>query len=77
MTFARPAVRLANEFDEVVSCRSAGGTGAGVPRLAGLIDLSSCYSRQPDLRPFCAPDWTVAVPDPSWRTCEAGARGDR
>ncbi len=76
MTLSRPAARLADELDEVVSCGFAGGTRAGVPRFAGLVDLSSRYSRQPNLGSFRAPDWTVAVPDPSWRAREAGARGD-
>jgi hypothetical protein len=76
MAFSRPAVRLAHEFDEVVSCGFAGRTRARVPRPAGLVDLSSRYSRQPDLGSFRAPDWTVTVPDPSWRAGEAGACGD-
>jgi hypothetical protein len=76
MAFSRPAMRLADEFDEVVSCGFAGGTRAGVTRSAGLVNLSSRYSREPNLGSFRAPDWTVTVPDPSWRAGEAGARGD-
>jgi hypothetical protein len=70
MTRPELSFRTAQETDEPIARLNAADGGARMIGLAGAVDLSSRDTGDANLRPFGAPDRTVAVPNSCWRTGE-------
>ena len=70
MPLARDAGGPADQSDQGIACGNRVGVGTGVANAARSIHFSCSNAREPDMRPFGAPDRTITVPDPDWCAVE-------
>ncbi len=58
---------FAHETNQRITCINCARSWTGMTCAAGTIDLTSCYTSQPDPWPLVTPNRPITIPHSYWR----------